>query len=127
MIGDPLVISPRGEWFAWRPVRLHTGGWAWLRRVRWMRPLGMVTEYYPISSAWTKVELPCETPLAPAVPANGVLRFQFAPGSYQVVSDGRFVLEPTDGKRVIVIPATQPGSQSEPSEHQRPQDLSEPR
>lgn len=45
---DPKVISPGGIWFAWRPVRLETGGWAWMRRVRWFKPLGLMTEYREI-------------------------------------------------------------------------------
>jgi len=42
------IISPSGEWFAWRPVRLKGGGWAWMRRVHWFRPLGLLTEYSEI-------------------------------------------------------------------------------
>lgn len=43
---DPNVVSPSGTWFAWRPVRLASGKWAWLRRVSWFKPLGLFTEYY---------------------------------------------------------------------------------
>ena len=47
---DPEIVSPRGTWFAWRPVPLSypRGKWAWLRRVRYFRPLGLLTEYYEI-------------------------------------------------------------------------------
>lgn len=43
---DPETVSPGGVWFAWRPVRLSHGKWAWLRCVEWRRPLGLFTEYY---------------------------------------------------------------------------------
>lgn len=42
---EPGNVSPSGTWFAWRPVRLETGRWAWFRRVKWFRPLGLLTEY----------------------------------------------------------------------------------
>lgn len=34
----PRLLHER-PWFAWRPVRLEAGGWAWLRRInkqRWL-------------------------------------------------------------------------------------------
>ncbi len=42
---DPRKVSPGGTWFAWRPVRLETGKWAWMKRVSWFRPLGLFNEY----------------------------------------------------------------------------------
>lgn len=101
MMGDPHVISPRGEWFAWRPVRLHTGGWAWMRRVWWFRPLGLVTEYYELAEIHQI-----------ATSSGGVGTVKIARGKMTLL----------DFK-----PATLPGSPDEQSGSQPPQDPSAPK
>ena len=42
------LVSPRGLWFAWRPVRIFDRGWrwAWFERVRWVRVFGGPVEYW---------------------------------------------------------------------------------
>lgn len=48
LLGDPRYQSIEMVWFAWRPVRLQGGGWAWGRFVRRFKPLGLFWEFYEL-------------------------------------------------------------------------------
>lgn len=47
-LGDKRYQPREMMWFAWRPVRLMGGGWAWLRFVRCFKPLGLFWEFYEL-------------------------------------------------------------------------------
>lgn len=52
---DPARSLGAGRWFAWRPVKLEDGRWAWLRTVwrsRWWRRCG--DAYFP---EWSTYEV----------------------------------------------------------------------